>query len=407
MADGNLFVAGKAEGGILEAQDLGEQLDDIGRCTDWTSRSKTWETIWTVSDVQSLLKKKHFDLASDFQRGSAWTQVQQSRFIESLILGLPAPRLIVAEGRQEGDPLIVIDGKQCLFAIRRFDPRTLQPEAKPLKLIGLTALRRLNGKTIKTLERSPAPGMPDLRKHAKAFARAKINFVIIRDWKDEGFLYESFLRSGSEGKSLSSQHLRQALLPGKFTEFLQRRSAESKDLQRLLNVDEPDPWMRDAEIMLRYLAYRNFMKEYDGNLKMFLDAATCRLNESWKGAEGEVREQVRQMNEALKFTRRIFGEGNYLRESDGHEYTGTRSRSVIDIMLHYFSLTDVRKSLSRRSREVEEEFQRLCRDGEFRSSLKAEAKSVQANRIRFNRWGEALEDLSGLDLANAKFPIRT
>ena len=41
MADGNLFVAGKVEGGLLEAQDLGEQLDDIGRCTDWTSRSKT------------------------------------------------------------------------------------------------------------------------------------------------------------------------------------------------------------------------------------------------------------------------------------------------------------------------------------------------------------------------------
>lgn len=404
MADGNLFLAENVEGGILEAQDLEAQLDDIGRSTDWTNRSKTWETIWTVSDVLSLLKKNHFDLASDFQRGPTWPQEQQSRFIESLILGLPAPRLIVAEGRQEGDPLIVIDGKQCLLAIRRFDPRTLQPEAKPLRLSGLTALRNLNGKTIKTLERSPAPGKPDLRKHAKAFARAKINFVIIRDWKDEGFLYESFLRSGSEGKSLSSQHLRQALLPGKFTEFLQRRSAESKDLQRLLILEGPDPRMRDAEIMLRYLAYRNFMNEYDGNLKMFLDNATCRLNESWNGAEGKLREQVRQMNEALKFTRRIFGESSYLRESDGREYTGSRNRSVIDIMLHYFSLKDVRKSLSRRAVEVEEKFLELCRDGEFRSSLGAGAKSVQANRIRFNRWGEALEGICGLDLSKAKFP---
>ena len=404
MADGNLFLAEKVEGGILEAQDLEAQLDDIGRSTDWTNRSKTWETIWTVSDVLSLLKKKHFDLASDFQRGSAWTQVQQSRFIESLILGLPAPRLIVAEGRQEGDPLIVIDGKQCLLAIRRFDPRNLLPDAKPLRLSGLTALRNLNGKTIKTLERSPAHGKPDLRKHAKAFARAKINFVIIRDWKDEGFLYESFLRSGSEGKSLSSQHLRQALLPGKFTEFLQRRSAESKDLQRLLNVDEPDPWMRDAEIMLRYLAYRNFMKEYDGNLKMFLDDTTCRFNESWKNVEGKLKKQVRQMNEALKFTRKVFGEDNYLRESDGHEYTGKRNRSIIDIMLHYFSLENVRKSLSGRHREVEDKFLELCQDGKFRSSLNGEAKSMQANRVRFNRWGEALEDLSGLDLAKVKFP---
>lgn len=404
MADGNLFVAGKVEGGLLETQDLGEQLDDIGRCTDWTSRSKTWETIWTAKGVLSLLKKNHFDLASDFQRGPTWNQEQQSRFIESLILGLPAPRLIVAEGRQEGDPLIVIDGRQCLLAIRWFDPRNLQPEAKPPKLSGLTALRHLNGKTIKTLERSPAPGKPDLRKYANAFARAKIIVVVIRDWKDEGFLYETFLRSGSEGKSLSSQHLRQALLPGKFTEFLQKRSAASKDLQRLLNVDEPDPWMRDAEIMLRYLAYRNFMEEYDGNLKMFLDDATGRLNESWKSAEGELREQVKQMNEALRFTRKVFGEDNYLRESDGHEYTGKRSRSVIDIMLHYFSLENVRKSLNGRHREVEEKFLELCQDGKFRSSLNGEAKSMQANRVRFNLWGEALEDLSGLDLTRVKFP---
>ena len=48
-------------------------------------------------------------------------------------------------------------------------------------------------------------------------------------------------------------------------------------------------------------------------------------------------------------------------------------------------LKDVRKSLSRRAGEVEEKFLELCRDGEFRSSLGAGAKSVQANRIRFNR----------------------
>ena len=399
-----ILMSGKIERVHLEAQDLEAQLDDIGRSTDWTNRSKTWETIWTAKGVLSLLEKSHFDLAADFQRGPTWNQEQQSRFIESLILGLPAPRLIVAEGRQEGDPLIVIDGRQFLLAIRRFDPRSLLPDAKPLRLSGLTALRNLNGKTIKTLERSPAPGKSDLRKYANAFARAKIIVVIIRDWKDEGFLYGSFLRSGSEGKSLSSQHLRQALHPGKFTKFLQRRSAASKELQKLLNLEGPDPRMRDAEIMLRYLAYRNFMEEYDGNLKMFLDDATCRLNESWKSAEGKIREQVRQMNDALKFTRRIFGESSYLRESDGREYTGNRNRSVIDIMLHYFSLKDVRKSLSRRAGEVEEKFLELCRDGEFRSSLGAGAKSVRANRIRFNRWGEALEGLCGLDLSNAKFP---
>ena len=402
MADGILLTDQRVEGGLVEAQNLVAQLDDLGPYADWANSARIWETSWTVEGILSLLDSGCFDLASGLERGSTWTQDQQSRFVESLILGLPVPRLVLADGRQEGDPMIVLDGKQRLLAIRRFESNVAPADVPPLKLSGLTVLKHLNGKTFKTLKRQS-----EFRKYADAFERFVVGVTVIREWKDERFLYETFLRIGGESNSLSSQDLRQALHPGKFTDFLQKRSAASKELQQLLNVGEPDPWMRDAEIMLRYLAYRNFMTEYDGNLKMFLDDATCRLNESWKSAEGEVREQVRQMNEALKFTRKVFGENNYLRESDGHEYTGKRNRSVIDIMLHYFSLENVRKSLSRRSRQIEEKFLELCRDDEFRSSFKAQAKSVQANRIRFNRWGEALEDLSGLDLAKAKFPLQT
>ena len=400
MADGNLFVAGKVEGGLLEAQDLGEQLEDLGPYVDWANSARIWETSWTVEGILSLLDSGYFDLASDLERGSTWTQDQQSRFVESLILGLPVPRLVLADGRQEGDPMIVLDGKQRLLAIRRFESNGAPPDVAPLKLSGLTVLKHLNGKTFKTLKRRS-----EFRRYAHSFERFVVGVTVIREWKDEGFLYETFLRIGGESDSLSSQDLRQALHPGKFTDFLQKRSAASKELQQLLNLDGPDPRMRDAEIMLRYLAYRNFMEEYEGNLKMFLDDATCRLNERWKSTEGKLREQVRQMNEALKFTRKVFGEGNYFRESDGREYTGKRNRSIIDIMLHYFSLKDVRKSLTRRSGEVEEKFLELCRDGEFRASLNGEAKSVQANRVRFNRWGEVLEDISGIDLAKMKFPI--
>ena len=399
MTHGIFYEAEKVERGLLEVQDLGEQLEDLGPYADWANSAKILETSWTVEGILSLIDSGYFAPAPDLKRGSVWSQVQQSRFVESLILGLPVPRLVLAEGRRDGDPMIVLDGKQRLLAIRRLESRDAPRGVEPLKLSGLTVLKNLNGKTFKTLRRQR-----EFRKYADAFGKFIMGVTVIREWKEEGFLYETFLRIGGEGNCLSSQDLRRALHPGKFTEFLQKRSAASKELQRLLNADGPDPHMRDAEIMLRYLAYRNFMAEYDGNLKMFLDAATCRLNERWKSAEDKLREQVKQMNEALQFTRRIFGESSYLRESDGREYTGSRNRSVIDIMLHYFSLKDVRKSLSRRAGEVEEKFLELCRDGEFRSSLGAGAKSVQANRIRFNRWGEALEGLCRLDLSKAKFP---
>ncbi|QUJ02469.1 DUF262 domain-containing protein [Salmonella enterica subsp. enterica] len=50
----------------------------------------------------------------DFQRRDAQDKSRKSNFIESLILGLPIPQLVLAEKRTEG-AYIVLDGKQRLL----------------------------------------------------------------------------------------------------------------------------------------------------------------------------------------------------------------------------------------------------------------------------------------------------
>lgn len=52
---------------------------------------------WTAETIVSQLRKGNIDLDPSFQRREAWQQARKSQFIESLILGIPTPQIILAE----------------------------------------------------------------------------------------------------------------------------------------------------------------------------------------------------------------------------------------------------------------------------------------------------------------------
>ncbi|MBP7658479.1 MAG: DUF262 domain-containing protein [Burkholderiaceae bacterium] len=389
-----------AEDEPLIEEDLEQALDDLKGNRNWAEGAVLWSTDWTAETVLSQLTRNNIDLDPSFQRRSAWTDTKQSLFIESLILGLPIPQLILADAKGKKGAFIVIDGKQRLLAIRRFCSNDPDGEFKPLKLKGLKELSRLNGKTYADLIASE-----EFAEDRAAFENASIRTVVIRAWQDEEYLYEVFLRINTGSVQLSPQELRQALHPGPFSKFVGDASADSIELKRALNLSEPDFRMRDAEILLRYIAYRNFIGEYSGNLKQFLDDATKNLNASWGAKEAEVNEQVAEMERALVFTREAFGEKQYLRKWNGEDFESRKNRAVFDIMLHYFSQPEIRANLSEKHAEVVGKFKALCENNAaFRSSIETTTKSVESNRARFNIWGDAVAELSEVDVSDLKFP---
>ena len=79
-----------------------------------------WGTDWTTETIARQLEKGTIDLNPTFQRRDAWSNGDKSKLIESLILGLPVPPIILAESKEKKNSYIVIDGKQRLLSIRRF-----------------------------------------------------------------------------------------------------------------------------------------------------------------------------------------------------------------------------------------------------------------------------------------------
>ena len=72
----------------------------------------------SLSEVQSWIDKGRLILNPIYQRLFVWDEEQQSKLIESILLGLPLPPIFGY--RVEGKGYEIIDGVQRLNTIKRF-----------------------------------------------------------------------------------------------------------------------------------------------------------------------------------------------------------------------------------------------------------------------------------------------
>jgi len=220
-----------------------------------------------------------------------------------------------------------------------------------------------------------------------------IRTIVIKNYPHESFLYEVFLRLNTGSKPLSPQELRQALHPGSFTSYLDVRAATSDVLKEILNRKTPDFRMRDVELLLRELSYVFFLKDYDGDLKSFLDNTCKTLNKNWEAARSKVEEYCNEFEKAHEFTTSIFGKNAYRKYLKG-EFVNRFNRGVLDSMAFYFVESKVRDSLKDKKEDVYKAFIELCKtDSEYMDAIESTTKTIPATLYRIVRWGSVLKDL--------------
>jgi len=348
-----------------------------------------FSTDWTAETILNQLAKGTINLDPSFQRRNAWQDFRKSRFIESLILGLPIPQIVLAESPSEKGKFIVIDGKQRLLCLQQFAGLN---GLKPLRLSRLEHRPELNGITFSELQEDP-----NLSADLNAFENQPIRAVIVRNWKSESFLYLIFYRLNSGSVPLSPQELRQALHPGSFMKFAVLYTEKSKGIQRVLNLKKADFRMRDVELLIRFFAFRHFISDYKGNLKAFLDDACKKLNASWKTQEKLLLDEAANLEDAIGFCYEVF-EGKPFRKWDGEKFESRFNRAVFDIMTYFFSQNGVRLAAAGHSGEILEGFKSMCvEDQHFLRSIETTTKSIESTDYRFGAWTRALNRILGPD----------
>jgi hypothetical protein len=353
---------------------------------DRLSQAVLYTADWTVETAISQLRQENIYLQPSFQRRDAWAVDRKGRLIESILLGLPIPQIVLAERLDQRGKFIVLDGKQRLLTLLQFVGGANGSVNNSFALEDLEVLQELNGQRFPDLTE-------DIRRQ---FLNYAIRSSIIRNWPDSAFLEVVFVRLNEGSVKLSPQELRQGISPGPFTSWVEERSAASGTLRRLLNLNEPDFRMRDTELLLRLIAFSKFSAQYRGNMKAFLDDATVSLNSDWAGKQAEIANLAGELEAAINFGFEVFGDEYFGRKWLGDRFERRLNRAVIDVQAIYFLSPNVRQQLLPMTAQVVERFKQISGEGTpFNRAVEVTTKSLDATRARFAIWGQAMRDMTG------------
>jgi Protein of unknown function DUF262 len=217
--------------------------------------------------VESLKLSNYIERRSFYQRRGRWTSTMKSRLIESFILNIPVPSIILY--KQDFKPYEVLDGQQRISAIQEF-------YENKLKLIGLEILPELNGHTYSKLP---------LKIRANIDRRSISSIAILAEVTsnpeaDKFLKQKTFERLNTGRLNFSQQEMRNILYAGKFNALLLKlarnpifaeawgipKDNNSGDLEKNSIYEN----MEDAELILRFFALRN-IEHYQLEIADFLD----------------------------------------------------------------------------------------------------------------------------------------
>ncbi len=216
-------------------------------------------------DVEGLIKRLKRDaiVVPDYQRKFVWKQPESSRFIESLLLGLPVPGIFLAQESSTGK-MNVIDGQQRLLSLLYFFDGYFKPKKdsvsnRVFRLIGVQ--KPYNGQTYAELSQADRENLNNCVIHAT---------VIKQDSPDDGdtSMFHIFGRLNSGGRRLTPQEIRTAVYHGTLIEAL--KAANFNPIWRKIFGPENDR-MKDQELILRFMAMFENAAEYKKPMSEFLN----------------------------------------------------------------------------------------------------------------------------------------
>ena len=212
--------------------------------------------------VDGLVKRlrKGDILVPEFQRDFVWKQKQASRFVESLLLGLPVPGIFLSKERDTGK-LLVIDGQQRLHTLLYFYDGIWPKNRQEFSLQGVQ--KRFVGTTYKSLSPEDRRRMDDSIIHA----------TIVRQDEpsdDDSSVYHVFERLNTGGTQLKPQEIRACVYHGELIKLLKALNKHSAWRSIYGRVSDR---MKDQELILRFLALYFKGKDYKApmNMKEFLN----------------------------------------------------------------------------------------------------------------------------------------
>jgi len=229
---------------------------------------KTDRLDMSFGEIINIYEEGDLIIRPEYQRAFRWSIEQKTRFIESILLGIPIPPIFVAE--DDNGKWELVDGLQRVSTILSFFGKLKIEDIEKAQKLNFFKLVEtdLLGNVMKNLTSN------DLTPKLKNTIKRAVCRVEILKWDSQiDMRYELFNRLNTGASPLTAQELRNCIFIGKFNRYIQKL-AKYENFKKIINpTDYQLERMFLEEMILRYFSVvKEYKKWYlTKDIKHYLD----------------------------------------------------------------------------------------------------------------------------------------
>jgi hypothetical protein len=198
-----------------------------------------------------------------YQRNFVWNNDRQSKFIESILLGIPIPYIFTAD--VDNGRLEVVDGSQRLRTTVNFIDNKLS-------LTNLEILDKLNGFSYTDLNVG----------RQRKFKNSTIRMIALSDKSDEDIRFMMFERINTGSDLLKDMEKRKGIFGGKFIDFIYNEcTTHPLFIKHTTFTEKVKKRGEPQELIIRFFAFSDNYAQFKTGVNTFLNDYTSAKNKSF------------------------------------------------------------------------------------------------------------------------------
>ena len=226
-----------------------------------------------------------------YQREFTWEHDRKTRFIESVLMGLPIPFLFFWENPETGK-LEIVDGSQRLRTLKEFI-------LGDLRLGDLEQLSLLSGFRFRDLPKS----------RQRKVNNRSIRGIVLNEHADDQARFDLFDRINTGSKAANKAEVRRGALAGAFMHMVTELAKDPTFVELAPLSDKLEKEREREELVTRFFAYGDGFDGYKDEVSPFLYAYTKRMNEHFAAHPDEPPRYRERFALTMDFVRRAFPNG--------------------------------------------------------------------------------------------------
>lgn len=254
-----------------------EQLSNEQKFVSFDMRELTIE-FYVTKYLENIDKDDNEMYVPDYQREFIWDINRQSRFIESLLLGLPVPFIFTAEIPESGR-LEIVDGSQRIRTMAAYLSNQLQ-------LKGLDKLTKFNDTRFEQLPSATQ----------RMFKNIAIRMIVLSSRATQEVRKEMFDRINTSSVPLVPMETRRGVYRGDFMNFITELAKNEKFKKLCPFAEYTEKRHEEEELILRFFAfidtYPNYHQVESNGVAKYLDEYLDRGNKNFKKEELEKKKKI-------------------------------------------------------------------------------------------------------------------